>query len=65
MPLLDKGDVVSLTRYDVDYVVTEHGIAELKYKSRSEKAVNLIKVAHPQHREWLQKEAARLGLTHD
>ena len=62
VPLLEKGDVVSLTRYDIDYVVTEYGIAESKYKSRSEKAGNLIKVAHPQHREWLQKEAARLGL---
>ena len=62
VPLLDKGDVVTLTRYDIDYVVTECGIAELKYKPRSERAVNLIRVAHPQHQEWLQKQAAKLGL---
>jgi acyl-CoA hydrolase len=60
VPVLDKGDIISLTRYDADYVVTEHGIAELKYKSRTEKALGLIKVADPQHREWLEEEAKKL-----
>jgi len=52
----------SLTRYGVGFVVTEYGIADLKYK-RTKKANNLIRVAHPQHQGWLQREAARLGFT--
>lgn len=62
VPGLDKGNVVSMTRYDVDYVVTEYGIAELRYKTRREKALNLINVAHPKHREWLRRSAATLEL---
>ncbi len=62
VPSLDSGSVVTLTRYDVDYVVTEYGIAKLRYKSRKEKAINLINIAHPRHREWLKKEAKNLDL---
>ncbi len=62
VPLLEKGNVVSLTRYDVDYVITEYGIAELRYKTRRERVLNIINVAHPDHRQWLQKRAKRLKL---
>jgi len=62
VPCFDKGDVVSLTRYDVDYVVTEYGIADLKYRSRRERALNLIHVAHPNNRELLSEKAKYLGL---
>lgn len=60
--LYDKGDVITLTRYDVDYIVTEFGIAELKYKSRRERALSLIRVAHPDHREALTEKATQIGL---
>lgn len=60
--LYDKGDVVTLTRYDIDYIVTEYGIAELKYKSRRERATNLIRVAHPDHRASLTEKATQIGL---
>jgi len=62
VPTLDKGNVVSMTRYDVDYIVTEYGTAELKYKTRAEKALNLISVAHPSHRESLRENAIKLDL---
>ena len=50
VPFLKRGDVVNITRYDVDYVVTEFGAAELKYCSRQERARNFISAAHPRHR---------------
>lgn len=62
VPLFDKGDVVSLTRHDVDYIVTEYGVAELKYQSRRDRALNLIRVAHPDNREGLKERAKQIGL---
>jgi len=62
VPLFDKGDVVTLTRYDVDYIVTEHGIAQLKYMSRRQRVLNLIRVAHPDHRDSLTEKAKLIGI---
>ena len=62
VPFFEKGDVVSLTRYDVDYIVTEYGIAELKYQSRQDRALNLIRVAHPDHRAELTEKAKQAGI---
>ncbi|PKO58336.1 MAG: hypothetical protein CVU24_17340 [Betaproteobacteria bacterium HGW-Betaproteobacteria-18] len=58
----DKGDVVSLTRYDVDYIVTEYGIAELRHQSRRQRALNLIRIAHPDSRELLESRAKQASL---
>jgi acyl-CoA hydrolase/RimJ/RimL family protein N-acetyltransferase len=60
-PLLASGDGVGLARSDVHYVVTEYGIAYLFGKSIRERAVSLIEVAHPQHREELLAAAKHLG----
>jgi len=60
--LFDHGDAVSLTRYDVDYIVTEHGIAPLKDRSRRERVRNLIGAAHPDHRGVLTEKAKEKGL---
>jgi 4-hydroxybutyrate CoA-transferase len=62
VPLFDQGDAVSLTRYDVDYVVTEQGVAPLKDQSRRERVLNLIRAAHPDHREGLTEKAKEKGL---
>jgi 4-hydroxybutyrate CoA-transferase len=62
VPLFDKGDVVSLTRHDVDYIVTEYGIARLKDQPRRDRVRNLISVAHPDNREWLSERAKQLGI---
>jgi 4-hydroxybutyrate CoA-transferase len=49
--------VISVTvgRADVDYVITECGVAQLKGKSLSERAGELIAVAHPKFRDELKQ----------
>jgi 4-hydroxybutyrate CoA-transferase len=54
--LIDTGASVTTSRYDVDYVVTEHGIAQLKYKTLRDRARELIGVAHPDFRPSLIEE---------
>ncbi len=46
-------DATSISRADVDTVVTEHGVAELKNKSIDARASALIEIADPAHRETL------------
>ena len=55
VPLIDEGAAVTTSRYDVNYVVTEYGIAQLKGKTLRERARELIKIAHPDFREGLIK----------
>lgn len=59
VPTLYEGAVVSLSRNDVDYVVTEYGVAHLKGKSIGERVKELIKIAHPNFREDLKKQAMK------
>jgi acyl-CoA hydrolase len=57
-----KGGPVSMSRFDIDLVVTENGVADLRGKGHSQRARALISVAHPDHREALSQswaEAAR------
>lgn len=51
------GAGVVTSRAHVHYVVTEHGIAYLFGKSLRQRAYELIKIAHPDHREALEKAA--------
>lgn len=46
-------EIVTTPRGDVDYVVTEYGIAPLRGKSRREHAEALLQIAHPRFREEL------------
>ncbi|KAL9891433.1 succinyl-CoA:acetate/propanoyl-CoA:succinate CoA transferase isoform 1-T1 [Glossina fuscipes fuscipes] len=57
VPLLKPGAGVITTRAHVHYVVTEYGIAYLYGKSLRARAWELIKIAHPDHREALDKAA--------
>jgi len=57
-PYLPLGSTVSVTRNDVDYVVTEYGIAHLRGKTIRERVNSLIAIAHPDFRNEL-KEAAK------
>lgn len=45
---------VSLTRFNTDYVVTEFGVADLRFKSHAARAVALVGVAAPAHRSALE-----------
>lgn len=52
VPSLD-GDIASCPRVDADYVVTEHGVADLRHKSTDERADALIAVADPSFHDML------------
>ena len=54
---LTPGNIVTTTRSDVMYVVTEYGIVNLKGKSVAERAQALISIAHPDFREGLERQA--------
>lgn len=56
VPFLAQGSAVTTSRNDVDYVVTEYGIAHLKAKTLKERAKSLIAIAHPDFREALMNE---------
>lgn len=55
--VLKLGAGVVTTRAHVHYVVTEHGIAQLFGKTLRQRANALIQIAHPDHRECLEKAA--------
>lgn len=55
VPLLAEGSAVSDSRYDVMYIVTEYGVADLWGKSTAQRAKELIKIAHPKFRNDLEK----------
>jgi len=59
---LDGGNGVTLTRGDVHYVVTEYGIAYLHGKNVRERAMELIRVAHPKFRPELLRAAKERNL---
>ena len=56
---LKPGAGVVTTRAHVHYVVTEYGVANLYGKNLRERAKALIGIAHPRHREDLEREARR------
>lgn len=62
MPHLPKGQVVSTSRHDVDYVATEYGIVRLKGKTVKERARALISIAHPAFRQELNAAFEKMFL---
>ena len=56
------GNIITTTRADMMYVVTEYGIVNLKAKSIPERARAMISVAHPDFRDDLEREARERGL---
>lgn len=62
VPSFAPGNVTTVSRYDVDYIVTEYGIAALKYKTVRQRAEALIAIAHPKFREELTQKAIEMGL---
>ncbi len=57
VPVFKAGTVVSTPRYDVQYVVTEFGTADLWGKTLAERSEALIAIAHPKFRQELQHRA--------
>ncbi len=59
VPLLSEGAAVTTSRNDVDYVVTEYGVARLRGRTLRQRAEALISIAHPDFREGLMAEFER------
>ena len=59
---LPAGEIVTVPRTDVMYVVTEQGIANLYNRPIEERVEAMISIAHPNFREQLRKEAIEAGL---
>jgi acyl-CoA hydrolase len=55
--VLASGAGVVTTRAQVDYVVTEYGVAKLRGRSLRERARDLVAISHPSFREELAREA--------
>ncbi|MCK5310689.1 MAG: GNAT family N-acetyltransferase, partial [Desulfobacteraceae bacterium] len=56
---LSEGAGVATTRGDIDIVVTEYGIAELRRKSIYQRVMELVQIAHPKFRKELIEEAKK------
>jgi len=61
VPSFGPGAAVIMNRGDVHYIITEYGIAYLGGKSVRERAMALIEIAHPDHREELIQKAREAG----
>jgi acyl-CoA hydrolase len=57
VPVLKSGAGVVTTRAHVHYLVTEYGVANLYGKTLAERAKLLTEIAHPDHREDLERAA--------
>ena len=60
VPTLSPGTHATTSKNDVNYVVTEWGVAQLRGKSAKQRARELIAIAHPDFRPWLREEADRM-----
>lgn len=61
-PTLNNGSIVTDTRANVHYFVTEYGLVNLKGKSAWERAAAIISVAHPDFRDELIAEAEKMHI---
>ena len=57
VPRLGEGNAATALRTDVDYVVTEHGVADLRFRAERARAAALAEVAAPEFRDALRAAA--------
>ncbi len=62
VPTLTPGTHVTTSKNDVDYVVTEHGVAQLRGKTAKQRAEALIAISHPDFRPELRDAARAMKL---
>ncbi|NHZ78517.1 4-hydroxybutyrate CoA-transferase [Massilia sp. CCM 8695] len=60
VPMLTPGTHATTSKNDINYVVTEYGVAQLRGKSAKQRAQALIAIAHPDFRASLRAEANRM-----
>jgi acyl-CoA hydrolase len=56
VPTLQTGAGVTTTRAHVHFVVTEYGVVDLFGKDLKQRAIALLSIAHPSHKEMLERE---------
>lgn len=56
VPYLKQGAGVVSTRAHIQYIITENGIADLYGKTLKQRSAELVKIAHPNHQEWIERE---------
>lgn len=61
-PTLTPGAIVTTSKNDVDYIVTEYGVAKLRGRTLSQRARALIAIAHPDFREELSAAAKKQSI---
>ncbi|MDO7788603.1 acetyl-CoA hydrolase/transferase family protein [Desulforamulus aquiferis] len=62
VPMFREGTVITTSKNDVDYIVTEYGVAKLSGRTFKQRAEALINIAHPDHRPELREAAKKMGL---
>ncbi len=62
---LKPGAAVTLSRNDVDYIVTEYGAVRLRGLDLFDRVERMISIAHPKLREQLYQEAIAAGIYHE
>ena len=62
VPVLSPGTHVTTSKNDINYVVTEFGVAQLRGKSAKQRAQEMIAIAHPAFRAELTEGARKLQL---
>jgi acyl-CoA hydrolase len=60
VPSLSAGTHVTTSKNDINYVVTEYGVAQLRGKSVKQRTQELISIAHPNFRAALTEQAKAL-----
>lgn len=61
-PCLAEGAICTTSKNEVDYIVTEYGIAHLRGETLSSRAKQLISIAHPNFRDELTYAARKRGM---
>lgn len=61
VPTLTNGIFTTVSRTEVQYIVTEHGVANLKGQNLRTRFKELVNIAHPDFRDWLTFEAKKMS----
>jgi acyl-CoA hydrolase len=62
VPILSEGAEVTVPSHEVDTIVTEFGVADLKGLCVRDRMEALTKIAHPSFRDFIRQEAQKLGI---
>jgi acyl-CoA hydrolase len=62
VPTLSPGTHVTTSKNDINYVVTEYGVAQLRGKTAKQRTEALIGIAHPNFRAELTDQARRMQI---